>query len=797
MKMLQKISVRLMVPVGLATIIFSLLLYMVADRTIGRFMDRNLENQGRSKMADIHSSETRISQAMLAQSSLFSEQSSVLAAYAVAHQGNLEAEKDLKLAEARSMLRDFFTSVEKGYAASNEGKKVRIHFHLPPARSLLRVWNAKQDKSDDLKGFRETILSISQTHKPVVGVEVGRGGFVIRGLAPIFSAKGEYMGSVESLASYDELVQHAVSNENEQMAVYMNSSLLPIAKELQDTTKHPILADKFVFVSSSDSQVTDSAVTAAALERGQNGLFQQYRGNYFVTLFPIADFSGKQAGVIAFVYNVQDLYARIHAIKRGLLLLCLALLIAILVPIFFSVRGVIVPINRTVVMLEEIAKGEGDLTKRMTVLKQDEIGMLAEWFNHFLRRLERIVRDFSAKAHGLQFSSETLSEIAVKMSSTTDNASERASRVADGTGMMSANMSSVAAASEEASTNVNTVALTVDEMAVTVKEIAENAENARHVAKKASESASITSEKVDKLGYDVEEIGKVTEVITEISEQTNLLALNATIEAARAGEAGKGFTVVANEIKELARQTASATGEIKNKIEAIQVSTSDTVNEIQNISAVIKEVNEIVASIATAIEEQAVSTSEIAQNLGQASSGITEVNRNVAEVSVVTDDISSDIHEVRQVADDMHAVGAELSCHARDLYSLSESLSEVVEKFHTQEPRFDIGRVKDAHMQWRARLESLLRGEMHLNPKDIVSAQNCDFGRWFFGEGKSLQGNVHYATVGELHEQVHQHARKIAELIKEGRKGQADALMEDFETTRKKFFVALDELYLS
>ena len=111
------------------------------------------------------------------------------------------------------------------------------------------------------------------------------------------------------------------------------------------------------------------------------------------------------------------------------------------------------------------------------------------------------------------------------------------------------------------------------EMTSTINEIARNSEKARTITHESASRAQDVAVKVNALGNAAQEVGNVTETITEISAQTNLLALNATIEAARAGEAGKGFADVANEIKELARQTAEATLEIKGQIEGIQNST--------------------------------------------------------------------------------------------------------------------------------------------------------------------------------------------------------------------------------
>ncbi len=125
----------------------------------------------------------------------------------------------------------------------------------------------------------------------------------------------------------------------------------------------------------------------------------------------------------------------------------------------------------------------------------------------------------------------------------------------------------------------------------------------------------------------------MTETIADISAQTNLLALNATIEAARAGEAGKGFAVVANEIKDLAKQTAQATGEIKERIDGIQHSTNVTVTGIKKISDIITEIDTIVSGIAVSLDEQSATMTELTSNIVQAGEGISEVSENVAQSS--------------------------------------------------------------------------------------------------------------------------------------------------------------------
>jgi methyl-accepting chemotaxis protein len=682
MKMRQKIGTRILLPAASATLIFSIALYFIAGRTINNLVERNLDRLGQSKAADIDTTEKRISEKMLDLASLFSRDKAVQEAYETAYQGNLDNADDPQMTTARQQLRSYFASIENGYRQTHNGSALRLHFHVPPARSLLRLWKKDQNKSDDLSSFRETIRAISSGgHAPITGIEIGRGGFAIRGIAPVIGDNGRFMGSVEALSSYDPVVKYSISDDKEYIAVFMNKAFLPIATQLQDGTKNPVVGDRFVFVSSTDKRVTDEVLTPELLAQGQTELLKQRIGDYFATLFPIKDYSGKQIGVMAYVVNAADMYAMMRKMQWGITVLCIVLLGAILIPLVFSTRSVTVPVNRTVAMLKDIAEGEGDLTKRLQVIKKDEIGELAGWFNTFLEKLQVMIRKIAANSDTLGRSSAEFSQIAAQLSQGAGDTSSRADSVASAAEEMSANLNGVAAAMEQSSTNASMVAAAAEEMTATIHEIAQNAEKARSISDEAVQKAGEASGQMDQLGQAAQGIGKVVETITEISEQVNLLALNATIEAARAGDAGKGFAVVANEIKELAKQTSAATLEIKAKIDNIQSSTDGTVKGIDQICGVINSVNEIVGTIATAVEEQSTVTKEIAENVNQASRGIQEVNENVNQSSTVATEITRDIAVVNQSSSEIANGSDQVRVSAEELQRMAAELGTIVGSF--------------------------------------------------------------------------------------------------------------------
>jgi len=358
---------------------------------------------------------------------------------------------------------------------------------------------------------------------------------------------------------------------------------------------------------------------------------------------------------------------------------CIA--VAIIIAALLILPGFIVkPIKAMKEDLQGI-RSTWDLSRHLDDSLKNEMSEIAREINMLITALKDILIKVNENSEQVTSSSNDLAAVSRQLSSAARDSAENSATVAAATEEMNVNFQSISAAMEQSSCNVNMVASSTEEMNVTVSEIAKNAEKARSISEDAVKQSQLATEKMVLLGDSAQKIGRVTETITEISEQTNLLALNATIEAARAGEAGKGFAVVANEIKELARQTASATVDIKNQISTMQTTTSTTVEDIEKISAVIVEINNVINGIATAVEEQSAASSEISNNISQASQGIAEVNQNVAQSTVVIAGITHDIARINQQSNQVGEGSNQVQLSAQGLAELAVQLENLVKKF--------------------------------------------------------------------------------------------------------------------
>ncbi|OLF19005.1 methyl-accepting chemotaxis protein [Actinophytocola xanthii] len=286
--------------------------------------------------------------------------------------------------------------------------------------------------------------------------------------------------------------------------------------------------------------------------------------------------------------------------------------------------------------LHEIADGDGDLTQRVDEDRRDEIGQVGATFNRFVARLQGLISDVAASA-------EQVATAAVKLGPVSE-------QLADGAEESSVQADVVRARAEEVSAIVSAMASSAEEMNAAIGDIAQNANQATQVAQEGVRSAESANATVSSLGQASGEIESIVKMITAIAEQTNLLALNATIEAARAGEMGKGFAVVAGEVKDLAQQTATATGRIASSIEAIRRGSDDAIRVIVEIGHVIGQINSTQTTIAAAIEEQTATTAEMTRNVGETAAGANEIAANIAGVADAARDTSSGATTTRETS---------------------------------------------------------------------------------------------------------------------------------------------------
>ncbi len=331
--------------------------------------------------------------------------------------------------------------------------------------------------------------------------------------------------------------------------------------------------------------------------------------------------------------------------------------------------------------VRDIADGEGDLQKRLDAGSNDELGRICGSFNSFLEKLQRTVQQIADKAERVAHSANETTATARSLAQGAEATRSQSTQAAAAAEQMAANMATVGSSSDAMTATIRSVAAAVEELTASIGEVAKSAENSAQIASSAAQLTRASNERMAALGTAANEIGRVIESIQDIAEQTNLLALNATIEAARAGEAGKGFSVVANEVKDLARQTAEATMDIRKRIERIQSSTTASVTAIGEIDQVIAKVSSSAQQIAGSVGEQRSATQEISANLAQSARSIEAVHQNVGQSVAATKEISKAIAEVDGQTRSTASAAEEASVAGKQLTDLSHDLKQLVGQF--------------------------------------------------------------------------------------------------------------------
>ncbi len=335
-----------------------------------------------------------------------------------------------------------------------------------------------------------------------------------------------------------------------------------------------------------------------------------------------------------------------------------------LVIVYLLIQKVVVtPLRQTTKRLHDIVDGEGDLTLRFNVVRDDEIGELAKGFDSLLDRLQKTIKSVASATHQLSQAARHLKSIAVQST----EAINTQARDIDGIAAAIHEMSTTAQEVARNAASVATATLTTNKDAEQgYKVLSDTIASTETLAGNIDSAAKVIAELADTSN----EIGTVLNVIRSIAEQTNLLALNAAIEAARAGEQGRGFAVVADEVRSLASRTQASTAEVDNMVKRFQSNSERAIEQMRLA-------DEMMRLNVTGAQSSGESIKAVLRSVSDLNDLNSEISHAVVQQSHVAEDINKNITNI-------NTAGDQSQTRAQETLRASEALSQLSEDIQQQ-----------------------------------------------------------------------------------------------------------------